>query len=200
MPSEKPGVPGWNGPGMLYRCIQCLALVASLSGAVFAEDTPRGLWVQVDTAALTLSVMRGEQVLVSFENIAIGSNGATWDKQAGDEKTPLGTFSVNEIRLSERFHVFLGLDYPNLDHLERARRSGRLGDRDYRRVKNALARGGPPPQDTALGGHIGIHGLGKGSPEIHALVNWTNGCIALTNSQVEELAATVRTGTQVRIQ
>ena len=54
-----------------------------------------------------------------------------------------------------------------------------------------------PPQQTALGGHIGIHGIGAGDPRIHEDFNWTSGCIALTNAQIDDLAGWVRLGMRV---
>lgn len=160
---------------------------------------PGTVWVMVDTASLTLSLMQGDAVLLSYDNIAIGSRGATWSKHTRDEKTPLGDFRINEIRVSERFQLFLSLDYPNMNHAERALREGRLDTNEYQRIERARSKGMPPPQDTPLGGNLGIHGLGSGDREIHDRVNWTDGCVALTNEQVEELAARVTRGTVVRI-
>ncbi len=153
-----------------------LALVLILTPAtLIASDLPDttgagpgDVWVMVDTAALTLSLMQGEVVLHSYENIAIGSLGTTWSKRAGDEKTPLGDFRINEIRPSERFQQFLSLDYPNMDHAERALREGRIDAGEYGRIETARSRG-TPPQDTPLGGHLGIHGIGLGDPEIHEM-------------------------------
>lgn len=156
-------------------------------------------WLLVDTTALTLAVMRGEQVLLELENIAIGSNGATRDKRIGDEKTPLGEFTINEIRDSERFHRFLAFAYPPMDYASAALRDGRISRREYLAISRAWRGGEPPPQNTGLGGNLGIHGLGAGDPEIHRLFNWTNGCIALTNEQMERLAPLVHVGTRVSI-
>ena len=160
---------------------------------------PEDVWVMVDTASLTLSLMQGDAVLLSYDNIAIGSRGASWRKHTRDEKTPKGDFRINEVRVSERFRLFLSLDYPNMKHAERALREGRLDAGEYHRIEQAWSRGVPPPQDTPLGGHLGIHGLGSGDREIHDRINWTDGCVALTNGQVEELAARISRGTVVRI-
>ena len=57
-----------------------------------------------------------------------------------------------------------------------------------------------PPQDTPLGGQIGIHGLGHGNPGIHnAGINWTSGCVALDNRQIEALRPWVKVGMRVEI-
>jgi lipoprotein-anchoring transpeptidase ErfK/SrfK len=59
--------------------------------------------------------------------------------------------------------------------------------------------GKTPPQHTPLGGYIGIHGVGSGDPEVHRAYNWTNGCVALTNAQIDILAEWARAGTPVEI-
>ena len=66
-------------------------------------------------------------------------------------------------------------------------------------VIDAIKNGRTPPQNTPLGGHIGIHGVGAGDPRIHTNFNWTNGCVALTNEQVTRLAALIKVGTRVEI-
>ena len=160
---------------------------------------PEELWILVDTGALTLSVMRGATPVAIHENISIGSNGATLDKRQGDEKTPLGEFRINEIRSSKRFHLFLSLDYPTMAQADRALSLAYLSRADFNALRDAWSKGAPPPQDTLLGGHLGIHGLGSGSLEVHQRFNWTNGCIALTNEQVMQLAEVARIGTRVQI-
>jgi len=156
-------------------------------------------WILVDTDDLVLFLMQGDTTIATYENIAIGSRGATWSKRLGDEKTPKGNFRILEIRTSERFVLFLTLDYPTLEYAERAHREGSLPEAQLHRIRAALAADRPPPQDTALGGHIGIHGIGAGSPDIHRNVNWTDGCIALTNDQVEDLARRIVPGIVVKI-
>lgn len=66
-------------------------------------------------------------------------------------------------------------------------------------ILDAKILGKTPPQNTQLGGHIGIHGIGQGNPAIHNNYNWTNGCIALTNKQIDQLSQWVKTGTVVNI-
>ncbi len=187
--------------GFLPVLLLCLLLAGGLPRAVVAAPPAphAGLWLLVDTQALELSVMRGDQLVKRYENIAIGSGGTSRDKLVGDQSTPLGEYHITEIRPSVHFDLFLAIDYPGPEDALRAVRGGRLGAEDYRRIQLAHARGEPPPQDTRLGGHLGIHGLGAGDPDIQANINWTNGCIALSNEQVEELARLVATGTPVRI-
>jgi murein L,D-transpeptidase YafK len=155
------------------------------------------VWLSIDTDKLSLAVMQGNAPLKVFENIAIGSNGSTLNKQRGDEKTPLGEFTITQIRRSERFKLFMALNYPNLEHTERAFQEHRIDAKEYKALRYDLEHGRPPSQSTSLGGQLGIHGVGTGDMKIHETVNWTDGCIALTNEQLLELAGWVAVGTRV---
>ena len=174
-------------------------LVVCLLSAAPRAAAPEQHWLLVDTGKLTLSVMRGDVALKTYDNIAIGSNGTTRSKRVADEKTPLGDFSIIEVRMESRFHRFLAIDYPTMDDAQRALGDGRVSQAEYDSLRRAWSSGGAPPQNTRLGGHIGIQGIGAGDPEIHAAFNWTNGCIALTNQQIEELLQWVGPGTRVSI-
>jgi murein L,D-transpeptidase YafK len=155
------------------------------------------VWLSVDTDKLSLAVMQGNAPLKVFENIAIGSNGPTMVKRRDDATTPLGEFTITEVKRSARFKLFMAINYPNLDHTERAFLEQRIDAREYNALINDLKRGRPPAQNTSLGGQLGIHGVGTGDMKIHESVNWTNGCIALTNDQLLELASWVTVGTRV---
>lgn len=185
-----------SGRGLLVLlwAVLCAAPLAfTARGAAAAPD----IWLSVDTERLFLAVMQGETELKVFDNIAIGSNGASERRSQGDETTPLGEFTITDIRPSKRFELFMEIDYPNREHTERAFLEQRISREEYNSLLVNLDQGSPPPQDTSLGGFLGIHGLGWSSPEIHKAVNWTDGCIALTNEQLDELMAWVSVGTRV---
>lgn len=170
-------------------------LVATLHPLMASEEP----WVLIDTQARTLTVMKGEERTLVFADISIGRYGATLSKQRGDHKTPLGDFRVAWIRQDSPFHRFIGLDYPSLEYARRAHGEGRLSEKEWKAIKRAITKGLLPPQNTALGGRIGLHGLGKGDPKVHQDFNWTNGCIALTNAQIDQLLTWVGKGTRVSI-
>ena len=157
------------------------------------------VWILVDTRASTLSVMEGDREQLVFEDIAIGRYGKTYFKHRGDNKTPLGRFTITWTKPDTRYHRFLGLSYPDLESASRALQEGRIEEEQWQAIRRAEAAGKTPPQDTPLGGYIGIHGVGAGDPEVHRQYNWTNGCIALTNEQIDRLAKWARIGTPVEI-
>lgn len=160
----------------------------------------RGTWILIDTKSEQLSVMREGKVEASFPNVAFGAAGPGRKKRQGDDVTPLGNYHVTEVRRSSRFNYFIGLDYPSSEDASRALREGRIDRKTYNRVREAHVRGTTPPQDTILGGHIGIHGVGRGDIEVHRMVNWTSGCIALEDSQLLQLLPWIKCGMVVKIQ
>lgn len=181
-------------------CVALLLLFQSIFIPLCtATADPGEIWVLVDTQELTLAVMAGESVLQKYDNIAIGSNGPTLAKLVSDETTPLGDFRISGINKRSRYRLFFAFDYPTMDHAQRALADGRLKPEEYVAVSNAWLAQEPPPQNTPLGGYLGIHGLGEGSEEVHGSVNWTDGCIAVTNEQIEELANWVSVGTLVSV-
>ena len=156
-------------------------------------------WVLVDTNTKTLKVMIGDNTLEIFDNVAFGSSGVGIKNYRGDHKTPVGVFRVGWVNERSRFNYFIGLDYPNLEYADRAYRQRRIDDSTYYAIRGALEKGYTPPQDTSLGGSIGIHGLGAGDPRVHTDFNWTDGCVALDNQQIMRLAQWVEIGTRVVI-
>lgn len=175
-----------------------VAAILSLPAVSSAVD--RQPWVLVDTQALTLTVFSpGNHVLARFRNIAIGSGGAADMHLRGDETTPRGTFHVTRIDRRSHFGTFYGLDYPTARIAWGAYVEGHITTEEYDAIIMALRQHRAPPQDTPLGGQIGIHGLGHGNAEVHQAVNWTNGCVALDNRQLQRLARWLHVGTRVVI-
>jgi murein L,D-transpeptidase YafK len=183
----------------MRRVLLYLSLLwTSLCGAAPTQSDSESL-LMIDTVGRTLEVVQGDQVKQIFHNISVGRNGYSFDHHEGDGRTPLGVFHVAWINPNSRFHLFFGLDYPNQNDAEEAFRRKLIDFDTYFAIRKALHRGELPPQDTPLGGHIGIHGLGHGNRFIHETTNWTQGCVALTNEQIDQLARWVTLGNKVGI-
>ena len=185
---------GHGGP--LLLSLWLVATCFTVAGAAVATE-PQEVWLQVDTRLLELRVLRGHEVIRRYTGIAIGRSGATADKRHLDGKTPLGEFRINRIADDSPFHRFFGFDYPHLAQAKRAFEQGDLDAPAYQAIRQAIYLHRDPPQHTALGGFLGIHGIGRGDPKMHEDFNWTQGCIALTNEQIDELRQWVRLGTRV---
>lgn len=180
---------------MMIRFFYCLLLlvVAQFSYAV------EPIWLLVDTTKSQLLVKQGEDTLKTFEDIAVGLNGAAIKQQRGDEITPLGTYKISRLSDSSKFYRFYELDYPSAKDGRRALREKRIDLKTFQEILHAHQQNRIPPQNTPLGGHIGIHGLGRGDVEIHQISNWTKGCIALTNAQIDSLAQWIKQGMRVEV-
>lgn len=170
-------------------------LVLLLAVSVRAEADTR--WLLVDTRDRVLSVMGTEGSLERFEGLAFGVAGVGLKQRRGDGVTPRGTYRLGWINRASRFTLFFGLDYPNREHAALALHDGRIDRATHDRIVRALAAGRTPPQDTPLGGAIGIHGIGAGDPELHSEFDWTDGCIALTDAQIRALDRWIRPGMTV---
>jgi murein L,D-transpeptidase YafK len=172
-----------------------LLVVLLFAGQVAAGGTQ----VIVDTLEGTLTVVNDHGVLGTFHDISIGRFGVTLDKQRGDNRTPLGKFTIGWITDYTKYHRFIGLNYPDLESASRAFYVGRISKQQWLAIRRAAKEGTRPPQNTPLGGLIGIHGIGEGELEVHRAYNWTNGCVALTNEEIDQLLEWVDIGTVVEI-
>lgn len=179
------------------RKFGALLLALLLVGAAQANDAD--VWLLVETQPHVLKVMEGDQPKEVFESIAIGRRGVGYDKRRGDDKTPLGSYRIGWVNEKSRFGSFFGFNFPNHDNAKRAHSSGLIDDHTYHRLLSSQPDEEIPPQDTPLGGQIGIHGIGQGSLRVHQAFDWTHGCIALTNQQIDRLKQWVRKGTLVVI-
>jgi len=185
---------------VLKRGLGTLLVAAILGTPAFSWANGRLPWILVDTQTLTLTVFSTENhALVRFNNISIGSGGATENHRRGDETTPLGVFHVAWIDRHSRYGTFYGLDYPSASIARRAHAEGTISRAEFDAIIKALQQHRIPPQNTPLGGRLGIHGIGRGDPKIHQAFNWTDGCVALTNQQIRQLSHWVHIGTRVVI-
>ncbi len=117
--------------------------------------------------------------LVKTYKIALGRN-PVGDKQfEGDRKTPEGLYTINDKNPNSGYHKNLGISYPNAQDIAEARQLGK-----------------------PTGGDIKIHGMRNGASYLgffHRLTDWTHGCIAVTDAEVDELYAHTPIGTPIEI-
>ena len=172
-----------------------VVIILFASPSTYADE----VWIDVDTSKQILMVMQGNRVRIKFVNISIGRFGTTDLRMKNDNKTPLGRFKVGWINEQSRYYRFFGLDFPNRDTANRALDAGKITEDTWLSIINALNSGKSPPQSTPLGGYIGIHGIGRGNPDVHEGFNWTNGCVAVTNDQIDLLSQWIKIGMVVEI-
>ncbi len=110
----------------------------------------------------------------------------------GDGRTPEGRFFVCNKNPRSKYYKALGISYPSREDALRGLRQGLITKAQYQAIVSAIDRGQKPPWFTRLGGAVCIHGGGIGW-------DWTRGCIALRNEDVNELFQVVSVGTPVVI-
>jgi murein L,D-transpeptidase YafK len=156
-------------------------------------------WILIDTDRAVAEVRNADGVVERFRGIAVGRGGTAPLHIQGDETTPFGQFRVTRINRESEYHTFIQLNYPTAVHLDRAREKGLISQARHRQLLEEGWLQGHLPQDSVLGGYIGLHGVGKADPAIHRRFNWTQGCVALTDAQIKALTDYVDVGTPVVI-
>ncbi len=131
-------------------------------------------------------------VIVRTYRVGLGLNPVDDKQREGDRATPEGEFYIFTKNPKSAYHLSLGISYPNIEDAERGLRAGLITRAQHDQIVGAIKRKAGPPQYTALGGLIYIHGNGAGS-------DWTWGCVALENEDIDELYQAVDVGTPVKI-
>lgn len=176
-----------------------LLISLSFMAAPRADETAYSL--EVSKSSQELIVKEGEQIIKRF-HIAIGRGGNGSKRQLGDNKTPTGTYKILDFKPNSRFHFFMLISYPNQVDAWHGYIDNLIDAKQFKQIIVANRNNTLPPQDTVLGGYIGLHGIGEITEEklsIHKKENWTEGCIALTNEEISELRNYVAVGTTIQI-
>jgi murein L,D-transpeptidase YafK len=112
--------------------------------------------------------------------IALGLNPVDDKTIEGDRCTPVGEFYVFTKNPESRYTLSLGLSYPNAEDADRGLREGLITAGEHESIHAAIDGRKMPPQHTALGGEIYIHGAGSWP-------DWTLGCVALDDEAIRAL-------------
>ena len=134
--------------------------------------------VVIEKAARKMTLYRGQNGIRSYR-IALGSDPTGKKQCQGDNRTPEGQYIIDGRNKNSRYHLSLHISYPNAADREAAER----------------LRCNP-------GGDIMIHGLANGYGwvgKLHTAYDWTLGCIAVNNQEIEEMWSLVPNGTPVVI-
>lgn len=134
--------------------------------------------ILIEKAERRLTLFSKGAVLKTYR-IALGGNPVGPKERQGDNKTPEGTYTIDARNRDSRYHLSLHISYPNEEDQRRARALG-----------------------VAPGGDIMIHGIKNGFSwvgDAHAEVDWTRGCIAVTDEEIEEIERLAPDGTVVEI-
>ncbi len=125
-----------------------------------------------------LILLRDGEILKTYR-IALGRQPKGHKTKAGDNRTPEGKYILDARNPNSNYHLSIRISYPNEADVLKAQRLG-----------------------VAPGGDIMIHGLSNGTRKLdkyHRYLNWTNGCIAVTDREMEEIWNLVPDGTPIEI-
>ncbi len=134
--------------------------------------------VVVDKAARTLTLMR-EGVPLKTYRVSLGGNPIGHKNREGDQRTPEGDYLIDWRKPDSSFHRALHISYPSPEDVDRARRAG-----------------------ISPGGDIMIHGAPNGLGwigRLHRWRDWTAGCVAVTDAEIEEIWNAVPDGTPISL-
>jgi murein L,D-transpeptidase YafK len=175
------------------------AVAASAFGEGSSVEPPYAL--EISKSERVLLVKNGDKVTRRFQ-IATGRGGLGDKRIRGDNKTPLGVYRITDFNDASAFHFFMRLNYPNVKDAFFGLKNRLITRGDFDRIVDSVRTDQRPPQNTILGSAIGIHGLGEENADklkVQRNLDWTQGCIALTNRDVNELRNYVTVGTKVVI-
>jgi murein L,D-transpeptidase YafK len=163
----------------LAICLAALVLFArnrDVRNPLPAGTTADRIVIDKSDRTLTLSV--AGRVIRSYE-IALGRDPIGHKQREGDGRTPEGIYRIDFRKPDSSFHRALHISYPNAADVRAARERG-----------------------VSPGGDIMIHGLPNGLGAIgsaHLKRDWTEGCVAVTNAEIEEIWRVVPNGTVIEI-
>ncbi len=152
--------------------------IAFLSGGHPSQQQRASKVLVLKTEHKLLLLDEGNNVMRTY-SIAIGRGGVEPKQRQGDHKSPEGLYVIDGHKRDSRFHRALHVSYPNDADRERARTLG-----------------------AGAGGDIMIHGIQNGLGwlgPLHRALDWTDGCIAVTDAEIEEIYSAVPDGTPVEI-
>ena len=152
--------------------------ITALEQIVFYLRTEPADKVLIEKKERRLTLLSRGEAIKTYK-IALGSNPVGPKERQGDNKTPEGFYIIDSRNRKSGFYLSLHISYPN--------------EKDKRRAKEL---------GVSPGGDIMIHGIKNGFSWVgasHSNTDWTNGCIAVTNEEMEEIFKLVPNGTIVEI-
>ena len=161
-----------------FRCILALVLILS-AGAARAEarlQLPEIDYIRVEKAARAMTLYADGQPVHTIRGIQLGDAPAGHKRFQGDERTPEGRYTIDYGNPNSSYHLSLHISYPN------------ARDKAYARA-----------QGRSPGGLIFIHGQPNTLPVGRVPGDWTDGCIAVSNEEIEALWQAVPDGTVIEI-
>lgn len=147
--------------------------------------------IRIHKEQRTLELYDGDELMARIR-VALGHKPVGRKEKEGDKKTPEGQYFICLRNANSKYHLSLGISYPNAADAEAGLDAGLITEAQYNSIVRAQEGGERPSWSTALGGEIMIHGGGTDS-------DWTAGCIAVRDEDMDYLWQCAPLGTPVEI-
>ena len=157
--------------------------------------------IVVDRHNYTLGIYE-DSVLIKNYRVSFGKSVHTPKTRAGDKATPVGVYKICKIYTTHKYYKFFQLNYPNLEDGADALRKGLISQKEYNDIKFEYYYEGCTRYHNILGGNIGIHGIGELNyffKNLPFVFNWTDGSIAMSNENIDEIYSVIREGIEIVI-
>jgi murein L,D-transpeptidase YafK len=157
--------------------------------------------ILIDRKSYMLQVYE-DTVLIKSYRASFGRNLRDKKKMRNDGATPVGTYKICSIDTSHNYYKYLRLNYPNLDDGAEALRRGNITQREFNDIKFDFYYNDCIQTETVLGNIVAIHGIGRLNyifKNLPFVYNWTDGSIAISNENIDELLTVIGKGTTVVI-
>jgi hypothetical protein len=149
-------------------------------------DTLKDDYVVVHKSARNVALCKSGKLVKNFRS-GLGSKPSGDKVKDGDGRTPEGVFYVPRLVPNSTYYKAFLLSYPSLDDAARGVTSGLITPAQRSQIESAHAACVEPPQTTALGGDLELHGNGSSA-------DWTAGCVALDDSSIDLLWSSIGAG------
>lgn len=143
-----------------------------------------------------------DTTLVKKYTAVFGRNSGVIKLSKDDFITPRGKYKICKIDTNYIYYKKLYLNYPNISDASEALRSRLITNEEFIAISNSWNNDNCSFEYTLLGGNIGIHGIGEYNlifKNLPFVFNWTNGSIAISNEDIDELLSIIDIGTSVTI-
>ena len=185
---------------VVWRSLLVALTVAGLVGSAAAADygsgsvVPGRPTIEIWKAQRHMELRYGEYVDRQFK-VSLGRAPHFAKEERGDYRTPVGRYYI-AYKKPSRFDRFMGISYPNIEDAEKGYQRGLINADQWADIFFANMKLDTPTSGTPLGGMVGIPGFGD---RAYLPIDWTEGCIAISNDEIEYLYNVVPVGTPVLI-
>ncbi|MCE1188091.1 MAG: L,D-transpeptidase [Ignavibacteria bacterium] len=156
--------------------------------------------IKIDRKRYALHLFQDTTFIKSYR--AVFGRNSEAKRAANDRATPIGEYRICRIDSTHLYYCYLHLNYPNEHDITEAYRRNELNREEFEATRNSFFYQQMPDQNTVLGGNIGIHGIGKLNflfKNLPFVFNWTDGSIAISNEDMNEILPIIKIGTNVII-